>query len=169
MGRAVVEVTPSEDLVDRAEEIMSKLRAGRSWSGELQVRRKDGSTFPAMVTDTPVYDEEGTLAAIIGVSTDITELKNTEELRRSEEHFRSLVQNASDVVTVVDADGTVRYVNPAIERMLGYRPQERMGRSGFELLHPEDLPRARSTFGEALRSPGLTLTLEVQMRHRDGS
>src|SRR5215210_390320 len=84
MGRSVVEVTPSEDLVDRAEEIMSELAAGRSWSGELEVHRKDGTTFPAMVTDTPVYNEQGDLAAIIGVSTDITELKNTEELRRSE-------------------------------------------------------------------------------------
>jgi PAS domain S-box-containing protein len=84
MGRPIVEVTPSEDLVNRAEEIMANLMAGKSWSGELEVRRKDGTTFPAMVTDTPAYDEQGTLAAIIGVSTDISELKNTEELRRSE-------------------------------------------------------------------------------------
>ena len=59
MGRPIVEVTPSEEMLERAEEIMSELRAGRSWSGEFVVQRKDGSTFPAMVTDTPVYDEQG--------------------------------------------------------------------------------------------------------------
>ncbi|HZG64497.1 MAG TPA: PAS domain-containing protein, partial [Rubrobacteraceae bacterium] len=70
MGRSVMEVTPSEELIHRAEEIMAKLAAGRSWSGEMEVRRKDGTTFPAMVTDTPVFDEAGTLTAIIGISTD---------------------------------------------------------------------------------------------------
>ena len=90
-------------------------------------------------------------------------------MSRGERWFRSLVQNASDVVTVLESDGTVRYVSPAIERMLGYVPEERMGRSGFELVHPEDLAHARSRFAEALRSSGISLTIEVRMRHRDGS
>src|ERR671910_1049948 len=83
MGRPIVEVTPSEELLERAEEIMSELRAGRSWSGEFAVRRKDGSTFPAMITDSPIYDERGTLVGILGVTTDFTELKKAEELHRS--------------------------------------------------------------------------------------
>ena len=86
-----------------------------------------------------------------------------------ERWFRSLVQNSSDVITVLEADGTVRYVSPAIERMLGYTPEERVGRNGFELLHPDDLARARSKFDEALRNPGVTLSIGVRMRHRDGS
>ncbi|MCA1838576.1 MAG: PAS domain-containing protein, partial [Actinobacteria bacterium] len=61
MGRSIMEITPSEDLVERAEEIMSELRAGRSWSGEFEVRRKDRSSFPAMITNTPVHDEQETL------------------------------------------------------------------------------------------------------------
>ena len=98
MGLPIVEVTPSEELLKRAEEIMSELRAGRSWSGEFVVRRKDGSTFPAMVTDSPVYDEQGTQVGIIGVSTDLTELKIAEETRRSEERFRLLAENAQDLI-----------------------------------------------------------------------
>jgi diguanylate cyclase (GGDEF)-like protein/PAS domain S-box-containing protein len=98
--------------------------------------------------------------------------KNERAKGPSEEGERwllAVVQNTSDVVTVVDADGTVRYVSPSIERMLGYLPQERMGGSCFDLLHPDDLPRARSTFAEALRRPGDTLALGVRMRKQDGS
>ena len=89
--------------------------------------------------------------------------------KEGERWLLAVVQNTSDVVTVVDAEGVVRYVSPSIERMLGYRPQERMGRSCFDLLHPDDLPRARSTFAEALRRPGDTLALGVRMGKRDGS
>jgi diguanylate cyclase (GGDEF)-like protein/PAS domain S-box-containing protein len=87
MGRPIVEVTPAEEMLEHAEEIMSELRAGRSWSGEFVVRCKDGSTFPAMVTDTPVHDEQGNLVGIIGVSTDISERKALEaELERRASH-----------------------------------------------------------------------------------
>jgi diguanylate cyclase (GGDEF)-like protein/PAS domain S-box-containing protein len=79
MGRPIMEVTPSEALMEQAEEIMSELMAGRSWTGEFVVRRKDGTTFPALITDTPAHDEEGNLVAIIGVYTDITERKRMEE------------------------------------------------------------------------------------------
>jgi diguanylate cyclase (GGDEF)-like protein/PAS domain S-box-containing protein len=79
IGRPIMEVTPSEELMEQAEEIMTELMAGRSWTGEFAVRRKDGTTFPALVTDTPAHDEEGNLVAIIGVYTDITERKRMEE------------------------------------------------------------------------------------------
>ena len=169
MGRTILEVTLAEEMAERGQEIMSELSAGRSWSGEFTVRRKDGTTFPAMVTDTPVHDEQGNLIAIIGVSTDITELKETEELRRSEKRFRSLIQNSSDIITLLTAEGTVRYVSPAIEQVLGYRPEERVGNSTFELLHPDDVARARAFFAESLQSPGVPLSIEVRMRHRDWS
>jgi diguanylate cyclase (GGDEF)-like protein/PAS domain S-box-containing protein len=79
MGRPIMEVTPSEALMEQAEEIMTELRAGRSWTGESVVRRKDGTTLPVLVTHTPAHDEEGNLVAIIGVYTNLTERKRMEE------------------------------------------------------------------------------------------
>lgn len=95
----------------------------------------------------------------------------SEELyrRRSDERFRKLIQNSSDIVTLYEADGTVRYVSPAIKRVLGYEPEERIDASGFEIVHPDDLPQVKRAFSEALPSPGATISLEVRARHRDGS
>jgi PAS domain S-box-containing protein len=91
MGRPVVDITPSEAYLERVEEIMLQLRAGRSWSGEFEVRRKDGTSFPAMVTDTPVHDEQGNLVGVIGISTDITERKRAEREIERRTHQQAVV------------------------------------------------------------------------------
>ncbi len=82
LGRSIVEVVADRTMKEQAVEIMSLLRAGQSWSGEFLVRHRSGRTFPAFVTDTPIFDSEGCLQAIIGVSTDITERKRVEEALR---------------------------------------------------------------------------------------
>jgi len=159
MGQPIVEVTPSEEMLERAEEIMSELRAGRSWSGEFVVQRKDGSTFPAMVTDTPVHDEQGNLAGIIGVSTDITEFKKMEELRRSEERFRLLAENAQDFIYRYQLKPTpgFEYVSPSATAIIGYTPEEHYAdpELRFKLVHPDD----RHLIDEALRSPESLITI----------
>jgi PAS domain S-box-containing protein len=159
MGRPIVDVTPSEQMLERAEEIMSELRAGRSWSGEFVVQRKDGSTFLAMVTDTPVHDEQGNLEGIIGVSTDITEIKKMEELRRSEERFRLLAENAQDLIYRYNLKPTpgFEYVSPSATAIIGYTPEEHYADAElrFKIVHPDD----RHLIDEALRSPESLITI----------
>ena len=166
MGRPIVEVTPSEEMLKRAEEIMSELRAGRSWSGEFVVQRKDGSTFPAMVTDTPVHDERGNLAGIIGVSTDITEIKKMEELRRSEERFRLLAENAQDLIYRyrLKPNPGFEYVSPAAAAIIGYTPEEHYAdpELRFKIVHPDD----RHLIDEAFRSPESLIT--IRWLRKDG-
>ncbi|MDQ3303431.1 MAG: EAL domain-containing protein, partial [Actinomycetota bacterium] len=86
-----------------------------------------------------------------------------------EERFRALVQNSSDVIILVEADTTVSYASPAIERVLGYRPEERTGGNILELVHPDDVERAERTLTEILRGSDDPLSIEVRVRHRDGS
>ncbi len=94
-------------------------------------------------------------------------LRLTEELRRSEARFRSLVQNASDVITVVGANGKILYESPALLPILGYQPDARLEQSIFDFIHPLDgaqLPReGDDCFFDA------PLTLELRMLHADGS
>jgi PAS domain S-box-containing protein len=80
-----------------------------------------------------------------------------------------LIQNASDIITVLDADGTIRYDSPAIERVLGYNPDERVGTSAFEYMHPEDVERVKRSFAEALDEPGVVQPpIELRLRPKRG-
>ena len=165
MDRPVVGVTPSEDLAEQAEEIMGELMAGRSWTGVFTVRRKDGTTFPTLVTDTPVHDEQGNLVAIIGVSTDMTQIKQTEELRRSEERFRLLAENAQDLIFRYRLKPTpgFEYVSPSSTAMIGYTPEEHYAdpELGLKIVHPDD----RHLIDEVLRHPEAPITIRWLRKH----
>jgi PAS domain S-box-containing protein len=101
--------------------------------------------------------------------TDITERRRAEEaLRRSEERFRSLVRYASDIILILDAEGIILYESPAVERILGFRPEERIGTDAFSHIHPDDLGAVRSRFAELLDNPDRRLSAEYRMRDRSG-
>jgi PAS domain S-box-containing protein len=147
-----------------------ELLAGRNWpGGKFVVRRKDGTSFLAHVTDTTLHDEQGAPVGIIVVTTEITERKEAEELRRSEERFRALTQNAPDIFTLLRADGTIRYQSPSVEQILGYLPEEMLGDNVFHYVHPEDLGRVQDRFAEGLADPDLRQSTEYRFRHKDGS
>ena len=80
LGQYIVDLTPSEATNEQAIQIMEELKNGQTWSGEFKVRKEDGTTFPAMVTNSPIYDEHNKLSGIIGISSDITEMKKLEAL-----------------------------------------------------------------------------------------
>ncbi|MDO8616204.1 MAG: PAS domain S-box protein, partial [Dehalococcoidia bacterium] len=90
-------------------------------------------------------------------------------LRRSEEYFRSLIENVSDVITVIEPDGTILYESPSLERLTGYRPGELIGANGLDLMHPDDLPAATGAIAQATRKPGETRSTEFRFRTKDGS
>ena len=90
-------------------------------------------------------------------------------LRESEVRFRSLVQHASDVVAVLGPDGTARYVSPAIQHVLGYRPEDLIGTSVFDRIHPDDLPHARAQLTEIVLGRGAMPPTQFRYRRADGS
>ncbi len=91
------------------------------------------------------------------------------KLKESEERFRALVENSTDLFTIVGADASIRYQSPAIRRILGYSPDERVGKNAFESIHPHDLSQARALFARLLQDPDITVQMEVRRRHQDGS
>jgi diguanylate cyclase (GGDEF)-like protein/PAS domain S-box-containing protein len=87
LGRRSRDLTVPKESLEKAEEVASELRAGRTWSGEVLLRRKDGSIVPVFVTATPLFDARGDLAGMIDISSDISERKALqEELERRASH-----------------------------------------------------------------------------------
>jgi len=130
--------------------------------------REDGTRIDVEVLGSRT--EIGGEPAVIGTLLDITERKRGEaELRRREAQFRSLLENASDVIHEARADGTIRYISPSVERLLGYKPEELVGRSMHDLVHPADAPEARRTLKEDIQRPGTTRRVGMKLQHKDGS
>jgi PAS domain S-box-containing protein len=101
---------------------------------------------------------------------DIVERKRVEEaLRRNEEWFRLLIENASDTITVLDRHGAIRYGSPSVATVLGYSPEELIGENVFAFVHPDDVPSVLQTFTRILETPGVTPSVEFRFRHKDGS
>jgi two-component system, cell cycle sensor histidine kinase and response regulator CckA len=95
-----------------------------------------------------------------------TERKHAiEALQRREEHFRSLIENALDLISIISEDGIIRYVSPSHERVLGYRPDELVGRSFLQLVHTEDAHQ----FAGAFRANGSPTSIEARVRHKNGA
>jgi two-component system, sensor histidine kinase and response regulator len=92
-----------------------------------------------------------------------------EKLRRSESHFRSLIENSTDLITVMSVDGTILYDSPAHERVLGYNRDERIGSNALALIHPDDVQDVLDTFARGIQIPGHTARLEYRYRHKNGS
>ncbi len=87
----------------------------------------------------------------------------------SEARFRSLVQNASDVILILDRSATITYESPSVERVLGYRPEQRVGRSALDNVHAEDLPTVRAALAAIMSDSGAEHELAFRVRHADGS
>jgi diguanylate cyclase (GGDEF)-like protein/PAS domain S-box-containing protein len=90
--------------------------------------------------------------------------------QRSEARFRSLVQHGSEIIIILDAHGAIRYISPAIERMLGYQPEAMIGANlNQQVIHPRDLATSINFHETLLNTPDKTHATEMLMQHRDGS
>lgn len=129
---------------------------------------RDGREIPVELTVWPFrLNATVTFHAFVR---DVTEPRRAAEaVRRSEEHFRALVEQSADMVCLFDATGTVLYVSPSVIRILGYRPTELVNRRGFDFVHPDDLAGAQTAFAGMLADPARDMLTDFRMRHRDGS
>lgn len=95
--------------------------------------------------------------------------KSEEELRISKEHFQHLIENALDIITVLNYDGSIRYQSPSLKRILGYEPEELVRQDVFNYLHPDDIGVIKRKLMGVVESPGNMDSAEFRFRHKDGS
>jgi PAS domain S-box-containing protein len=91
------------------------------------------------------------------------------ELGRHEQRFRSLFQHASDMTTIVDADGRITYVSPSVERVLGYRPERTIGHSLLSYVHPDDRTEVSGLLHTLVTGQARSITYQGRYRRADGS
>src|SRR5881275_528156 len=91
------------------------------------------------------------------------------QLREREEYFKSLIEQAMDIIAVLDADGAVRYASPSVLPLLGYGAEELVGQHIFDLVHPDDIGPALWVFAEGVATGQGDRLLGLQVRHKDGT
>lgn len=147
-----------------------RILAQGSWRGEHLQKRKNGETFWTSTLISVVDDEHGQPAGFIGIDQDITERKQVEAaLRESAERFRQVAETAEEWIWEMDAAGVYTYSNPVVETILGYPPEELVGRKNFlDLFAPEVREEIRrEAAGRAARQEGFLKRVNPVL-HKDG-
>ncbi len=166
-GRRLVSLAADREQEGRIQELLGgKTLRGR----EARLQHRDGDPIEVSLSGSPLVDGHGRLAGAVVLARDIRQRKRIEAaLRESERHFRALIENGTDVITVMAPDGTILYESPSIERVLGFSPEERVGRSVLDRVHPEDRDGVAFLLENMVAEPDATITEEIRLIARDGS
>jgi len=168
-GLDALQMLIPEDRDKALEKVLRILEGEKSVGTEYTVLKKDGSTYPALISANPVISE-GKSVGIRGVVSDLSEYKRAQEaLRESEEKLRTIFENASDFIIWVDENGTIIDVNSKIKDMVGYKRAEVIGKNfaEFPIFSPEAMQDVIREVDRALKS-GDTKLLELEVTRKDG-
>lgn len=170
VGRRFTDITHPDDVAEDLA-LAERLLRGELPRYRLEKRylRKDGGVVWVSLSRSLLRDDDGRPLKLVAIVEDLTERKTLEEaLRRSERHFRSLIERAGDMLNVVDREGRNLYVSPANEHHVGWSAEDRLGGSTFESIHPHDRERVRAAFEELARTPSGIAGVSYRLQHRDG-
>jgi len=160
-------LTPA--VLSRFEDYLAEIQAQGSSSGLMTIQTKSGEKRIWEYHNT-LRTEGVTTPIMRGMARDVTErLRAEKALRQSEERFRALIENSQDVITLIDAGGNYVYDSPAVRRVMGYAPEERIGRSFSEFIHPDERQTFEERFEAFTQQPGAVGTSRGRFRHKDGS
>jgi PAS domain S-box-containing protein len=165
VGKNFIELVHPEDqeiLIKRFVELGTGLEKPMVY----RLKNKAGE-FKWVRTKTKPKIEKGAFIGASGTLIDITDLKQAENAKqKSEEKYRHITENMSDLLMDIDANGLYKYISPSFWRMLGYTPQDLVGTSVFDRVHPEDMDRVLTEFTEGVRTK---TDRQVEYRYKHGN
>ena len=158
-------------------ELWSTISAGRTWTGRLQNRRKDGSLYWERATISPVCDEQGQTLHYIAVKENVSEAVESQDLAskvqraisQSDRRFRALIEHAADGIALVNAEGTMVYASPSARLMFGYGlsdPVDVIDPNAST--HPDELPGVLAVLSELMSHPGEFRTMQYRFQRNKG-
>ncbi len=137
---------------------------------EYRVVRPDGTIRWVRDRAFPIADEDGIVGRVAGIAQDVTERrKAVEELQTRERWYRTVFEETSDLITVFDAAGQRRFVNPSVEKVLGYEPSDLVGTSVLVNVHPDDRSRVERLLTKVKEDPEATARAEYRLLRKDGT
>ncbi len=148
--------------------VLKNIKSGYDQPYEVEGVRKDGSAYPLAIRGKNI-PYKGREVRVIEFR-DISARKQAEmELRKSEAKQRAMIENIVDVIAIVDQDGINRFKSPNVERWFGWKPEEIVGVSTWDNIHPDDLKGTQQVFADMLSKADATVTAECRYRCKDGS
>jgi two-component system cell cycle sensor histidine kinase/response regulator CckA len=159
------------------QELWSTIASGKSWTGEMTNRRKDGSVYLEEQTITPFRDAGGNVSHFIAVKQDRTLRRRADDaLRRSEARYRLLAEHISDVIELYDLGMNAVYVSPSVQQLRGYTPDEVIAQPRMGALAPGSRDLAVRVFQEEMEiersgrgDPARSRTVEFEVLCKDGT
>jgi len=151
------------------DEINKKLDSGQAATGEYRIKKKDGAVRWLEASIKPVMDAEGRLTRIDGINRDITSRKEAEEkFILSQKRYQSLIEKGSDVIVLSDINRKIVYISPTIKPVLGYEPEEIIGKYSYELMDPKEITEVLTRSKIAFSVDG-NHTAQINVPHKNGT
>lgn len=166
---SIVNAPSNKSPEEKAEEILAVLHKNGEWHGEVKNIRKDG-TFFWCEADVSIFDHSEQGKICISLHTDITARKDTEqELRESTQRYKSLVENTDDLITRVDCQGLLLYVNSSSMKYWGLPAEDCLGKPAFDFIYPDDREYTKNHFHAWLNAENNFITFENRQLHASGT
>jgi two-component system, sensor histidine kinase and response regulator len=166
IGRNSLDLMHPDDR-ERVVGAMANVFAGVATTIDARLRKKDGSWLWVEMRGRQIAEPDGKLVAVVQ-SRDVNNRKALEEqLQANEEYYRSILHGSSDLLTIADQSGAIRFTSDSVQRILGYPPEEVLGQPLFSFIHPEDFALSVERLSKAAEAPNV-LT-ELRVRRKDGT
>jgi PAS domain S-box-containing protein len=168
IGKSITSLTGKKKIPHKSLENMYS--AGNRF-GQMDIKRKDGKTITVQHIANVIKDKNEKPICMIASFVDTTESMIAHQLLvESEEKFRVLINDFSDIVTILDSKMNIRYISPSVEKVLGYRKEFFIGKNVTLLIHPEDFTRLNTEINcKNKRTAGDTRFIEFRIKHKNGS
>jgi PAS domain S-box-containing protein len=163
VGKRIGIMRGPKSSLEGIKKLTETLKRGESGQLEILNYRKDGSEHWIEISVNPIEDDHGRITHLVSVQRDTTQRKVEDE------RFRALLQNAADMIWVVQPDTTVLWASPSMETTLGHRPEEVEGKTRTDLIHPDDLELAYGALEAVAAEPGKSVEVEIRIGHKDGT